>query len=50
MVPTVTVVALLARMAEPMKWGWDLLLVPAGLVLLAVVVFIHFLGVAIPAF
>lgn len=50
MVPTVVVTALLARCAEPLKWGWDLLLVPLSLVALAVLVFIKFLGVAIPAF
>lgn len=50
MVPTVIATALLARMAEPLKWGWDLILVPAGLAVMAVFVFIDFLGVAIPAF
>lgn len=50
MVPTVVATALLARMAEPLKWGWDLLLVPAALSAMAVFVFIDFLGVAIPAF
>ena len=50
MVPTVIVTALLARMAEPLKWGWDLVLVPLGLVILSVVVFIEFIGVSIPVF
>jgi hypothetical protein len=50
MVPTVVATALLARAAEPIRWGWDLVLVPLGLSLLAVFVFINFLGVAIPAF
>jgi hypothetical protein len=50
MVPTVLVTAFLARMAEPLKWGWDLILVPVGLAALGVFVFIDFLGVAIPAF
>jgi predicted transporter len=50
MVPTVIVTALLARAAEPLKWGWDLVLVPLGLVVLAVGVFIEFVGVAIPIF
>lgn len=50
MVPTVVATALLARAAEPLRWGWDLLLVPLGLSALAVFVFIDFLGVAIPAF
>lgn len=50
MVPTVIVTALLARMAEPLKWGWDLVLVPLTLVFIAVVVFIEFVGVAIPMF
>lgn len=50
MVPTVVVTALLARAAEPIKWGWDLVLVPLGLVILAVGVFIEFVGVAIPIF
>lgn len=50
MVPTVVVTALLARAAEPLEWGWDLVLVPLLLVALAVLVFIKFLGVAIPIF
>ena len=50
MVPTVIVTSLLARMAEPFRWGWDLLLVPLTLVIIAVVVFIKFIGVAIPIF
>jgi predicted transporter len=50
MVPTVVVTSLLARAAEPLKWGWDLVLVPLGLVVLAVGVFIKFVGVAIPIF
>ncbi len=50
MVPTVLVTAVLARMAEPLKWGWDLVLVPIGLAAMAVYIFIDFLGVAIPAF
>lgn len=50
MVPTVVVTALLARMAEPLRWGWDLVLVPLTLVFIAVVVFIEFVGVAIPVF
>lgn len=50
MVPTVLVTALLARMAEPLEWGWDLVLVPAGLAAMGVFVFIDFLGVAISAF
>jgi len=50
MVPTVIVTAALARMAEPVKWGWDLVLVPLGLAAMGVFVFIKFLGVAIPAF
>jgi predicted transporter len=50
MVPTVIVTALLARAAEPLKWGWDLVFVPLGLVILAVGVFIKFIGVAIPIF
>ena len=50
MVPTVVVTSLLARMAEPLHWGWDLLLVPASLVAISVLVFIEFIGVAIPIF
>jgi hypothetical protein len=50
MAPTVIVTALLARAAEPLEWGWDLVLVPLGLVALAVGVFIEFVGVAIPIF
>lgn len=50
MVPTVLVTAVLARMAEPLKWGWDLVLVPIGLAAVGVFIFIDFLGVAIPAF
>lgn len=50
MVPTVVATALLARAAEPIRWGWDLVLVPLGLSLMAIFVFIDFLGVAIPAF
>ncbi|MDE3819665.1 tripartite tricarboxylate transporter TctB family protein (plasmid) [Sinorhizobium meliloti WSM1022] len=50
MVPTVLVTAFLARLAEPLEWGWDLILVPAGLAAIGVFVFIDFLGVAIPAF
>lgn len=50
MVPTVVTVALVARLAEPLKWGWDLILVPLSLCVLAVVVFIEFIGVAIPIF
>ena len=50
MVPSVLVTAVLARMAEPLKWGWDLVLVPIGLAAVGVFIFIDFLGVAIPAF
>lgn len=50
MVPTVLVTAALARTAEPLKWGWDLVLVPVGLAAMGVFIFIDFLGVAIPAF
>ncbi|WP_082546882.1 MULTISPECIES: tripartite tricarboxylate transporter TctB family protein [Rhizobium/Agrobacterium group] len=50
MVPTVLVTAVIARMAEPVKWGWDLVLVPVGLAAMGVFIFIDFLGVAIPAF
>jgi hypothetical protein len=50
MVPTVIVTSLLARMAEPLQWGWDLVLVPLALVAISVFVFIKFIGVAIPIF
>lgn len=50
MVPTVLATAIMARMAEPLKWGWDLVLVPVGLAAMGVFIFIDFLGVAIPAF
>jgi putative tricarboxylic transport membrane protein len=50
MVPTVVVTSLLARAAEPLQWGWDLVLVPLALSLIAVLVFIKLIGVAIPAF
>lgn len=50
MVPSVLVTAVLARMAEPLKWGWDLVLVPIGLAAVGVFIFIDFLGVAVPAF
>lgn len=50
MVPTVVVTSLIARAAEPLKWGWDLVLVPLALSLIAVLVFIKLIGVAIPAF
>lgn len=50
MVPTVLVTAFVARMAEPLEWGWDIVLVPVGLAAIGVFVFIDFLGVAIPAF
>lgn len=48
MVPTVIVTSLLARMAEPLEWGWDLLLVPLTLVAISVLVFIKFVGISIP--
>jgi hypothetical protein len=50
MVPTVVVTSLMARAAEPLKWGWDLVLVPLALSLTAVLVFIKLIGVAIPVF
>jgi hypothetical protein len=50
MVPTVIVTALLGRMAEPFRWGWDLILMPAALVAISVLVFIEFIGLAIPIF
>lgn len=50
LVPTVIATALVARFAEPVHWGWDLVLVPCGLAILAVLVFIEFIGVTIPMF
>lgn len=50
LVPTVIATALVARMAEPLKWGWELVIVPLCLAAASVLVFIQFIGIAIPTF
>lgn len=47
LVPTILIVASLARLAEPQKFGWDAVLMPVGLAIFCVVVFVEFIELPI---